>query len=140
MHPMIHEQMSMQRMEELRREASLARRANNANSDVDSKTGSNAFTHALWYLLFGLHIPASSQKRAAEYTIQGFQAHLNATIWMVGFVALGLGLLIGGFLYNSFGPLPIVLLTSIILVGVSIPILLRSVSVLSKHNQVHSHR
>jgi hypothetical protein len=140
MHPMIHEQMSTQRMEELRREASLAQLANFANSDVDSKTGSNAFTHALWYLLFGLHIPTSSQKRAAEYTIQGFQAHLNATIWMVGFVALGLGLLIGGFLFGSFGPLPIVLLTSIILVGVSIPILLRSVSVLSKHNQVHSHR
>jgi len=140
MHPMIHEQMSTQRMEELRREASLARRANNANSDVDSKTGSNAFTYVLWYLLFGLHIPAPSQKRAAEYTIQGFQAHLNATIWMVGFVALGLGLLIGSFLFSSFGPLPIVLLTSILLVGVSIPILLRSVLVLSKHNQVHSHR
>ncbi len=140
MHPMIHEQMSMQRMEELRREATLARRANHANSDVDNKTGSSAFTHALWYLLFGLHIPAPSQKRAAEYTIQGFQAHLNATIWMVGFVALGLGLLIGSFLFSSFGPLPIVLLASIILVTVSIPILLRSLSLLSKHNQVVSHR
>ena len=140
MHPMIHEQMSMQRMEELRREAALAQRANHANSDVDNKTGSNSFTQILWYLLFGLHIPTYSQKRADEYTMQGFQAHLNATIWMVGFVALGLGLLIGGFLYSSFGPLPIVLLTSIILVTVSIPILLRSASVLSKHNQVHSHR
>jgi hypothetical protein len=140
MHPMIHEQMSTQRMEQLRREATLVRRANHANSDVDSKTGSNSFTHVLWYLLFGLHIPSANQKRAAEYSIQGFQAHLNATIWMVGFVALGLGLLIGGFLFSSFGPLPIVLLTSIILVGVSIPILLRSVLVLSKHNQVHSHR
>ncbi len=140
MHPMIHEQMSKQRMEGLRREATLARLANHANSDVDNKTGSNSFTYVLWYLLFGLHIPASSQKRAAEYTIQGFQAHLNATIWMVGFVALGLGLLIGGFLFNSFGPLPIVLLTSIILVAVSIPILLRSLSLLSKHNQVVSHR
>jgi hypothetical protein len=140
MHPMIREQISTQRMEELLREATLAQLANHAKSDVDNKTGSNSFTYVLWYLLFGLHIPASSQKRADEYTIQGFQAQLNATIWMVGFVALGLGLLIGGFLYNSFGPLPTVLLTSIILVAVSIPILLRSVSVLSKHNQVHSHR
>ena len=140
MHPLIHEQMTMQHMEELRREAALAQRANHANSDIVNKTGSNSFTHILWYLLFGLHVPASSQKRADEYTMQGFQAHLNATIWMVGFVALALGLLIGGFLYSSFGPLPIVLMTSILLVAVSIPILLRSVSVLSKHNQVHSHR
>lgn len=140
MHPFIHEQMSMQRMEELRREATLAQRANHVNSDVVNKTGSNSFTHVLWYLFFGLHIPTYGQRRAGEYTMQRFQAHLNATIWVVGFVALGLGLLIGGFLFSSFGPLPIVLLTSIILVTVSIPILLRSVTVLSKHNQVHSHR
>jgi hypothetical protein len=140
MHPFIHEQMSMQRMEALQREAAFAQRANHAISGFVNKTGINSFTRILWYLLFGLHIPASSQKLADEYTLKGFQAHLNATMWMVGFVALGLGLLIGGFLYSNFGPLPIVLLTSIILVAVSIPILLRSVSVLSKHRQVPSHR
>ena len=137
MHPFIHEVMSMQRMEALQRETALAQRA---NSDLVNMTGSNSFSRILWYLLFGLHIPASSQKLADEYNLKGFQAHLNATMWMVGLIASGLGLLIGGFLYSSFGPLPVVLLTSIILVTVSIPILLRSVTVLSKHRQVPSHR
>ena len=140
MHPSFHEQMSKQRMEALQREAAFAHRANHVNSDLENKTGNQVFTRILWYLLFGLHIPASSQKLSDEYTLTGFQARLNATMWMVGFVALGLGLLIGGFLYSSFGLVPIVLLTSSMLVIVSIPILIRSASVLSKHNQVPYHR
>jgi len=137
MHPSFHEQMSKQRMEALQREAALTKRA---KSVIDNTAGNQAFTRILWYLLFGLHIPASSQKLNDEYTLRGFQAHLNATMWMVGFVALGLGLLIGGFLYSSFGLMPIVLLTSSMLVVVSIPILMRSASVLSNHSQVPSHR
>jgi hypothetical protein len=140
MHPSFTEQMSTKRIEELHREAIVMQPMNHAKSDLDNTTGNQAFTRILWYLLFGLHIPTSSQKLGDEYTLKGFQAHLNATMWMVGFVALGLGLLIGGFLYSSFGLVPIVLLTSIILVAVSIPILLRSMSVLSKHKQVPSHR
>ena len=140
MHPAIHEKMSEQRMQVLQHEAVVAQRANRAKSDLDNTTGNQAFTRTLWYLLFGLHIPTSSQKLSDEYTLRGFRAHLNATIWMVGFVALGLGLLIGGFLYSSFGLAPIVLLASIILVAVSFPILLRSASLLSKHNQIPSDR
>jgi len=137
MHPAMHEKMSEQRMQVLQHEAVVAQRA---KSDLDNTTGNQAFTRTLWYLLFGLHIPTSSQKLSDEYTLRGFQAHLNATMWMVGFVALGLGLLIGGFLYSSFGLAPIVLLASIILVAVSFPILLRSASLFRKHNQMPSHR
>ena len=116
MHPSFHEQMSKQRMEALQREAALT---NRAKSVIDNTAGNQAFTRILWYLLFGLHIPASSQKLSDEYTLRGFQAHVHATMWMVGFIALGLGLLIGGFLYSSFGLVPIVLLTSSMLVVVS---------------------
>ena len=57
-------------------------------------------------------------------------------------VGLGvlLGLLIGSFINSNFGLLPIVLLSSIILVVVSLPILTRSASILSKHTQIPSHR
>jgi hypothetical protein len=140
MHPSIHEQLSKQRMEALQHEAAVAQRINRAKKDLDNKTGSNSLTQLLWYLLFGMRIPTPNQKQGEEYSIGGLQANLNAITRVVGCVALGFGLLIGGFLYSSFGLLPIVLLASIILVVVSIPILMRSVSVLSKHNQVPSHR
>lgn len=136
MHPSIHEQISKQHMEALQHEAAIAQLTNRAKKDLDNKTGSNSPTHLLWYLLFGMRIP--NQKQGED--IGGLQANLNAITRVVGCVALGFGLLIGGFLYSSFGLLPIVLLASIILVVVSIPVLMRSVSMLSKHNQVPSHR
>jgi hypothetical protein len=135
MHPSFLEQMTKQHMQDLQREAAVMQRA---NSDLHNKTGNHSFTHILWYLLFGLHIPASGQKQ--EYTLDKLQARLNATIRVVGLLALGLGLLIGGFLNSNFGLVPIVLFSSIILVAVSFPILLRSVSVLSKHDHLPSHR
>lgn len=140
MHPSFTEHISTERMEQFQREAMVMQLANHANSNLDNTTGNHSFTRLIWYLLFGLHIQASNQKQGEGYPLKGFQARLNATIWMVGFIALGLGLLIGGFLYSHYGLLPLVLLTSIILVAVSFPILLRSVSMLSKHGQVSSHR
>ncbi len=140
MHSSFTEHMSTKRMEQFQREATVMQRVNHANSNQDNTTGSHSFTRILWYLLFGLHIQTSSQKQGEGYTLKGFQARLNATMWMVGFVALGLGLLIGGFLYSNFGLLPIVLLSSIILIAVSFPILLRSVSMLSKHSHIPFHR
>jgi hypothetical protein len=132
MHPSFHEQMSKHRMEELQRETAAMQRVSRAKSDLENTTGNRSFTHTLWYLCFGLSIPSSTQKQREEYTLERFQALLNAIMRVVGFVALGLGLLIGGFLYSSFGSLPVVLLSSSILVVVSLPILLRSVSVLRK--------
>ena len=134
MHPSFTDHMSTKRMEQFQREAMVMQRVNHAKSSPDNTTGSSSLTRILWYLFFGLHIPTSSQKQGEAYTIQSFQARLNATLWMIGCVALGLGLLIGGFLYSSFGLAPIVLLASIILVVVSLPILMRSASALSKHN------
>lgn len=134
MHPSIHEQMSKQHMEALQHEAAVAQRMNRAKKDLDNRTGSNSLTHLLWYLLFGMHIPTHNQKQGEEYPMRGLQANLNAITRVVGSVALGLGLLLGGFLYSSFGLAPIVLLASIILVVVSLPILMRSASALSKHN------
>ncbi len=133
MHPLFHEQIAKQRMEELQREAAAMQRMNRANSDLDNKTGNHSFTRVLWYLLFGLHIPTSSQNQGGmreEYALDKLQTRLNATTRVVGLVALGLGSLIGGFLNSRFGLVPIVLLSSIILVVVSFPIFVRSVSVL----------
>ncbi len=137
MHPLIHEQVAKQRMEGLQREAAAIQRMNRAkNSDLDNKTGNHSFTHILWYLLIGLHIPTSSQNQGRlreEYNLGKLQARLNATIRVVGLAALGLGLLIGGFLNSRFGLVPIVLLSGIILVAVSFPILMRSVWMLRKY-------
>jgi type IV secretory pathway VirB2 component (pilin) len=87
-----------------------------------------------------MHIPTPNQKQGEEYSIGRLQGNLNTITRVIGLVALGLGLLIGGFLYSSFGLAPIVLLASIILVVVSLPILMRSASALSKHNQIPSRR
>jgi len=136
MHPQIHEQMAKQRMDGLQREAAAIQRMNRANSGLDNQVGNHSFTHTLWYLLIGQHIPASSQNLSPlreEYDLGKLQARLNATIRVVGLVALGLGLLIGGFLTSSFGLVPIVLLSGIILLVVSLPILMRSVWMLRKH-------
>jgi hypothetical protein len=127
-------------MEQFQREATIMQRVNHAKSSLDNTTGSYSFTRILWYVFFGLRIPTSNQKQGEGNSLQSFQARLNASMWVVGSVALGFGLLIGGFLYSNFGLLPIVLLSSILLVAVSFPILLRSVSVMSKHSQVNSHR
>ena len=136
MHPLFHEQMAKQRMEELQREAAAIQRVNRANSNLDNKTGNHSFTHILWYLLIGLHIPPSSQNQDGmreENTLSRLQAPLKATTQMVGLVALGLGLLIGGLLNSRFGLVPIVLLSGIVLVAVTFPILMRSVWMLKKH-------
>ena len=133
MHPLFHEQMAKQRMEGLQREAAAMQRMNRANSDLNNKTGNHSFTRVLWYLLFGLHIPTSSQIQGGvreEYTLDKLQTRLNATTRVVGLAALGLGSLIGGLLNSRFGLVPIVLLSSIILVVVSFPIFVRSMSVL----------
>jgi len=140
MHPSFTEYMSTKRMEQFQREATVMQRVNHANSNQDNTPGSLSPTRILWYVLFGLHVPISNQKQGEGYSLQDLQARLNATMWMVGFLALGLGLLIGGFLYSNFGQLLIVLLSGIILIAVSLPILLRSMVVLSKHSQVPSHR
>ena len=140
MHPSFTEHMSTKRMEQFQREATVMQRVNHAKTNQVSTIGSQPFNRSLWYVLFGFYIPTPPQKQDGVYTLQGFQARLNATLWVVGFIALGLGLLIGSFLYSNFGLLPIVLLSSIMLVAVSLPILLRSMSLLSKHYHVPSHR
>src|SRR5215471_11492609 len=140
MHPSFTGHMSKTRMEQFHREAMAMQRINQAKSNLDNTTGSKSLTHILWYVLFGLYIPSSSQKQGEAYTMQSFQARFNGTMWVIGCIALGLGLLIGSFINSNFGLLPIVLLCSIILVAVSFPIFLRSASVLSKHYQVTSHR
>ena len=140
MHPSFTDHMSTKRMEQFQREAMVMQRVNYAKRSPDNTTGSSTLTRILWYLFFGLHIPTSSQKQSESYTLQSFQARLNATMWMIGCLALGLGLLIGGFINSNFGLFPIVFLSSIILVAVSLPIVARSASMLSKHTQIPFHR
>ena len=140
MHPSFTDHMSTVRMDQYQREAMVMQRMNHAKSSSDNLTSSSSLTHILWYVFFGVNIPSSSQKQGESYTLPGFQARLNASMWMIVFIALGLGLLIGSFINSNFGLLPIVLLSSIILIAVSLPIVTRSASMLSKHTHVPSHR
>ena len=140
MHPSFTAHMSTTRMDQYQREAMVMQRMNHAKNSSDNPTSSGSLTRILWYLFFGLNIPSSSQKQSEAYIMQIFQARLNATMWMIGCIALGLGLLIGSFINSNFGLLPIVLLSSIILIVVSLPIVTRSASMLSKHTHVPSHR
>ena len=140
MHPSITGHMSTTRMDQYQREAMAMQRVNHAKNNSDNPLGSSSLTRNLWYVFFGLNIPTSSQKQGETYTLPGFQARLKATMWMIGCIALGLGLLIGSFINSNFGLLPIVLLSSIILIAVSLPIVTRSASMLSKHAHVPTHR
>jgi uncharacterized protein YacL len=140
MHPSFTDHMSTKRMEQFQRDAMFMQRVNHAKSSPDNTAGSSSLTRILWYLFFGLHITTSSQKQGETYTLQSVQARLNATMWMIGCLALGLGLLIGSFINSNFGLLPIVLLSSIILVAILLPVVTRSASLLSKHAHVPSHR
>ena len=140
MHPSFTDHMSTKRMEQFQREAMVMQRVNHAKNSSANTNGSSVRTQMLWYLFFGLNIPSSSQKQGEAYIMQSFQARLNATMWMIGCLALGLGLLIGSFINSNFGLLPIVLLSSIILVAVTLPILTRSASMLSKHTHMPLHR
>ena len=140
MHPSFTDHMSTTRMDQFKREAAVMQRVNYAKSSTENPRGNSSLTHILWYVFFGLNIPTSSQKQGEAYTIQSFQARLNATMWMIGCIALGLGLLIGSFISSNFGLLPVVLLSSIILIAVSLPIVTRSAFMLSKHTHMPSHR
>ena len=140
MHPSFTDHMSTTRMKQFQREAMAMQRLKHAESNSANTTGSSTLTRNLWYVFFSLNIPTSSQKRSDTYTLPSFQVRLNASMWMIACIALGLGLLIGSFINSNFGLLPIVLLSSIILVAVSLPILARSASMLSKHTHMPSHR
>ncbi len=140
MHPSFTTHMTTTRIEQLQREAMAMQHVNHAKNNTDNTTGSSSLIHVLWYVFFGLNIPTSNQKQGETNTIAGFQRHLSATMWMIGCIALGLGLLIGSFINSNFGLLPIVLLSGLILVAVSLPIVTRSASLLSKHTHATSHR
>ncbi len=140
MHPSFTDHMTATRMEQFHREAIAIQRVNYAKSDLDNIPGKSSQTSALWYVFFGLDVPATNEKTGESNTIQGFQSRLNATMWVIGCIALGLGLLIGSFINTNFGLLPIVLLCSILLIVVSLPILSRSASLLTRHTHIPSHR
>ena len=140
MHPSFTEHMSATRMEQIQREAMAMQRANQANSTSDNTPGGNSLTSILWYVFFGLNLPASNQKQGESNNVHSFQSRLNTTMWMIGCIALALGLLIGSFINSYFGLLPIVLLSGILLIAVSLPILSRSAWILTRHTHIPSHR
>ena len=140
MHPSFTEHMSATRMEQFHGEAMAMQRANHAKSNSDNIPGNSSLSSILWYVFFGLNISNISQKPAGTNSIQSFQSRLNITMWVIGCIALGLGLLIGSFLNANFGLVPIVLLSGILLIVVSLPILSRSASLLTRHTHVPSHR
>lgn len=140
MHPTFTEHMSATRMKQFHSEAMAMQRLNHAHSDSNNSPGSSSLTSVLWYVFFGLNISNTSQKHAETNHMQSFQSRLNAIMWVIGCIALGLGLLIGSFINTNFGLLPIVLLSCILLIVVSLPILSRSASLLTRHTHVPSHR
>jgi uncharacterized protein YacL len=140
MHPSFTDHMSTTRMGQFQREAMAVQRLNHAKSNPDNTPVSNSLTSTLWYVFFGLNTTSASQKQGETNMVQNFQSRLNATMAMIGCIALGLGLLIGSFINTNFGLLPIVLLSSILLVVVSLPILSRSASILTRHTHVPNHR
>ncbi len=136
MHPSFTDHMSATRMDQFHREGIAMQRVQNAYSNSNNTPDRNTLTGILWYIFFGLDIPAASQKPGETNTMQSFQSRVNATMWVIGCIALGLGLLIGSFINTNFGLLPIVLLCAILLIIVSLPILSRSASMLTRHTQV----
>jgi hypothetical protein len=132
--------MSSTRIEQFQREGMAMQRVNHANSNSNNTPGSSSLTGILWYVFFGLNMTATSQKQDETNIVQSFQSRLNAIIWMISCIALGLGLLIGSFINNNFGLLPIVLLSSILLIVVSLPILSRSAYMLARHNGIQFHK
>ena len=136
MHPSFTDHMTTTRIEQFRREAIAMQRANHAKNN----TGSSSLAHNLRYVFFGLNIPVANQKRGDTYSLQSIQTRINGIMWMIGCIALGLGLLIGSFINSNFGLLPIALVCCIILIIVTLPIVTRSASLLSKHTHAPSHR
>ncbi len=136
MHPSFTHHMTTTRMVQFRREAVAMQHANHAKNN----TGSSSLAHNLWYVFFGLNMPISNQKQVGTYTTQSIQTRINSIMWMIGCIALALGLLIGSFINSNFGLLPIALVCCIILIIVSLPIVARSALLLSKHTHVPSHR
>src|SRR5215467_4082804 len=130
MHPSFTEHMSATRMEQFQREATAMQRVNHAKSTSENTAGNSSLTSILWYVFFGLKLPETNHKQGETNIVHNFQSRLNATIWMIGCIALGLGLLIGSLVNTNFGLLPIVLLCSILLIAVVLPILSRSASML----------
>jgi hypothetical protein len=130
MHPLLIQQLAKLHMEELQREATTTRFANNAR--VSSGKGpihwvpSRSFSHpVLWYLLLGLQMPISTAQQ--EVTPGWLQDR------MIGFAALGVGLLAGSFLNARLGLFPAVLLGALLCAAISLSMLMRSVMLLKEH-------
>jgi hypothetical protein len=136
MHPLLIQQLAKLHMEELQREATITRFANNAR--VSSGKGpihwvpSRSFSHpVLWYLLLGLQMPISTAQQ--EVTPGWLQDRMYATNRMIGFAALGVGLLAGSFLNARLGLFPAVLLGALLCAAISLSMLMRSVMLLKEH-------
>ena len=124
MHPFIQQQLARQRMEELRREAAHS----SYGARIDTSTRSKTRTHMLYYLLLGLRVQGEKQ---GDFLLSGLQGRFRATMCLVCMISLALGLLIGSALDSKFGVSPAVVLSGVAFVVVMVPIVVRSVGVLS---------
>ena len=123
MHPFIQQQLSQQRMEELRREAMRSAYI----SHIGTPTRSNTRTPLMWYLLLGLLVPGEKQ---SDFLLSRLQGRFRTTMRLVVMISLALGLLIGDLLDSKFGVIPSVVLSGVVFLVVAMPILWRSVVVL----------
>ncbi len=135
MHPLLNQQMAQLYREEIQRAAAAAQIAHQACINRQRNADNRRSQRALWRLIFGLSIPASSASQASMSHIvpsSGLQERMQAMMRMVGFAAFGAGSLIGSFLGTRFGLLPATLLSSIICLAISLPILKRSLGILKR--------
>lgn len=120
MNPLLIERMARLHREELLREAAIARSADQVHEDAQRNSNAFEYRRELWSSILGLPLMYSPINQA------WLRRRIHATIRMVTLAALGVGMLAGSFLGSRFGLLPAVLLSSIICLIVSLPILLRA--------------
>lgn len=127
MHPFLHQQLAKQHMEELRREALAMQRAHQSTKGL-AKT-STRVKPLLWYLLSGHYLPP-----AELHEIQSSQlrARWLSLMRLVVLTAIALGLLLGMFLTSHFGPTIPTLLVSILVFAITLPMMVRTASLLRK--------
>ena len=130
MHPDLYEHIAQQHREELQREAAIAQAVRLAHADDYTSR------RILYHLMFDLPAPSSPLSEASlsqAIVPSRLQEHMRTALGTIGMAAFGLGSLLGGFLGTRFGLLPATLLGCIMCLTMTLPILRRSLKVLSKH-------
>ena len=119
MHPLINQQLAQIHRQELLREAAAARSADAAYNNAQGKTYARRIHRERWSLIFGLPALYSTANQAS------LGRRMRATIRVVGLGAFSAGSLAGSFIGSRFGLLPAAVLSCIICLMITLPVLAR---------------